>query len=84
MPYALVEISELPQVIRRFRKDAPTAPQWMACLKDRPPGPGRGPQRPSDLAPLVRPFVAGCQTHLAGFTLRYSKSDGLEVTRAWN
>ncbi|MCX4787689.1 CRISPR-associated helicase Cas3' [Streptomyces sp. NBC_01221] len=31
---------------------------------------------------LILAFDEDCQTHLAGFTLRYSKSDGLEVTRA--
>ncbi|MER5466463.1 CRISPR-associated helicase Cas3' [Streptomyces sp. NPDC002668] len=31
---------------------------------------------------LVLPLDEDCQTHLAGFALRYSKSDGLEVTRA--
>jgi len=31
---------------------------------------------------LILPLDEDCQTHLAGFVLRYSKSDGLEVTRA--
>ncbi|MET9424646.1 CRISPR-associated helicase Cas3' [Streptomyces sp. NPDC006540] len=31
---------------------------------------------------LILPLDEDCQTHLAGFALRYSKSDGLEVTRA--
>lgn len=31
---------------------------------------------------LVLALDEDCQTHLAGFALRYSKSDGLEVTRA--
>ncbi|MFJ4518308.1 CRISPR-associated helicase Cas3' [Streptomyces sp. NPDC088816] len=31
---------------------------------------------------LVLPLDEDCQTHLAGFRLRYSKSDGLEVSRA--
>ncbi|MEU7428631.1 CRISPR-associated helicase Cas3' [Streptomyces sp. NPDC040750] len=31
---------------------------------------------------LILPLDEDCQTHLAGFTLRYSPSDGLEVTRA--
>ncbi|MEW2635658.1 CRISPR-associated helicase Cas3' [Streptomyces sp. NPDC048389] len=31
---------------------------------------------------LILPLDEDCRTHLAGFRLRYSKSDGLEVTRA--
>ncbi|MER6923013.1 CRISPR-associated helicase/endonuclease Cas3, partial [Streptomyces spiralis] len=31
---------------------------------------------------LILPLDEDCQTHLAGFQLRYSPSDGLEVTRA--
>ncbi|MFJ4733658.1 CRISPR-associated helicase Cas3' [Streptomyces sp. NPDC088770] len=31
---------------------------------------------------LILPLDEDCQTHLAGFRLRYSHSDGLEVTRA--
>jgi CRISPR-associated endonuclease/helicase Cas3 len=31
---------------------------------------------------LILPLDEDCQTQLAGFALRYSKSDGLEVTRA--
>jgi CRISPR-associated endonuclease/helicase Cas3 len=31
---------------------------------------------------LILPLDEDCQTRLAGFALRYSKSDGLEVTRA--
>jgi CRISPR-associated endonuclease Cas3-HD len=31
---------------------------------------------------LILPLNEDCQTQLAGFALRYSKSDGLEVTRA--
>jgi CRISPR-associated endonuclease/helicase Cas3 len=31
---------------------------------------------------LILPLDEDCQTHLAGFRLRYSPSDGLEVTRA--
>ncbi|MFF3285903.1 CRISPR-associated helicase Cas3' [Streptomyces sp. NPDC003023] len=31
---------------------------------------------------LILPLDEDCRTHLAGFSLRYSKSDGLEVTRA--
>jgi CRISPR-associated endonuclease/helicase Cas3 len=31
---------------------------------------------------LILALDEDCQTHLAGFALRYSVSDGLEVTRA--
>ncbi|MFJ1652371.1 CRISPR-associated helicase Cas3' [Streptomyces sp. NPDC088337] len=31
---------------------------------------------------LILPLDEDCQTHLAGFRIRYSESDGLEVTRA--